>query len=406
MLTITVSQLNRYIKAVIEEDKKLGDVYIKGEITGFSRHLKSGHCYFKLADNGSTVRAVMFRQCAGLLEFEPEDGMAVLARASVGVYERDGAYQLYVTELMPDGAGALAVALSQRKARLEAMGVFDSARKKPLPAFPARIGVATSCSGAALRDIQTVIQRRWPLCSLVLCSALVQGEKAPASLKSALITLDGAGCDIIILARGGGSAEELWVFNDEELVTAVFRCATPVVSAVGHETDYTLCDFAADARAPTPSAAAELAVPDGQDISRQITRSRARLRVCARQLIQSKKAALNRAEIHPALRSPVNSLIKSQKKVDIYRKALYNSKRIFIQTLENRISARASLLDSLSPLRVLSRGYCLARKGEAAASASALSAGDMLELCFSDGAATAQVLDVQCAREIKATERK
>jgi len=397
MMTVTVSQLNRYIKALLEDDKKLGDVYIKGEIAGFSRHIKSGHCYFKLADKDSVVRAVMFRQCAELLGFEPEDGVAVLARASVGVFERDGAYQLYVTELMPDGAGAHAIALRQRKARLESMGVFDAARKKRPPAFPERVGVATSSSGAAIEDIKTVIGRRWPLCTLVLCSAQVQGEKAPASLKSALLTLDGAGCDVIILARGGGSAEDLWAFNDEELVLTVFRCSTPIISAVGHETDSTLCDFAADVRAPTPSAAAELAVPNKKELSMLFMRSYSRLNACAKRLIHSRKAALNRIESRPALRSPVNSVLNSRKKVDIYHKTLYNGKRIFIQALGERLNSRAALLDSLSPLRVLSRGYCLARKGDAVVNAAALNAGDVLSVRFCDGDAAVQVMDVHLA---------
>ena len=392
MLTITVSQLNRYVKAVLEEDPRLRDVYIKGEIAGLVRHRTSGHCYFKLADEGGSVKVVMFSRHAGLLEFEPTEGMAVLARASVGVYERDGAYQLYVTEMMPDGAGALAVALAQRKERLTAQGVFDPTKKKPLPAFPHKIGVVTSKSGAALQDIRTVVERRWPLCTLVLCSAQVQGKDAPASLKKALKALDSVDCDVILLARGGGSAEELWSFNDEELVLTVHRCQTPVISAVGHETDYTLCDYAADARAPTPSAAAELAVPDRQEQLRRIRGLEENLRQMANNQLATRRQILERMASHPALKSPGAMVDRCKEKVDIYHKALYNSKRLLIRRLENRLTAGAGLLDSLSPLRVLDRGYCLAlRKDAPVTRAKILKVGDKLELRFSDGSAMAAV---------------
>ncbi|MGI6403953.1 MAG: exodeoxyribonuclease VII large subunit [Oscillospiraceae bacterium] len=392
MLTITVSQLNRYVKAVLEEDPRLREVYVKGEIAGLVRHRTSGHCYFKLADEGGSVKAVMFSRHAQLLEFEPADGMAVLARASVGVYERDGVYQLYVTEMMPDGAGALAVALAQRKERLAAQGVFDPANKKPLPAFPRRIGVVTSKSGAALQDIRTVIERRWPLCTLVLCSAQVQGSKAPVSLKRALETLDRAGCDVLLLARGGGSAEELWSFNDEELVLAVHRCRTPVISAVGHEIDYTLCDYAADARAPTPSAAAELAVPDRQELLRRIGELEDNLWKLANNQLSLRRQMVARMASHPALRSPGAVVERYKEKVDICHKALYNSKRILIQRLENRMARGAGLLDSLSPLRVLDRGYCIVLQEDAPViRAKSLQVGDALELRFLDGSAKAAV---------------
>lgn len=253
MLTVTVSQLNRYVKAVLEEDKKLRDLYVRGEISNYTRHFRSGHLYFSLRDATGSIKAVMFKSHAGDLRFEPEDGMAVLVRASVGVYERDGVYQLYITDIQPEGAGAQAVAFEQINKKLTAEGLFAPEHKKPLPAYPRRVGVVTSETGAAIRDIENVLSRRYPLCTLVLSPAVVQGREAPASLIRALKALDrDGGCDVIILGRGGGSAEDLWCFNDEALARAVFAAHTPVISAVGHEVDFTICDFVSDLRAPTP----------------------------------------------------------------------------------------------------------------------------------------------------------
>ena len=241
MLTITVSQLNRYLKATLDENSKLRDLYVRGEVAGFVRNSGSGHCYFSLLDEASRVKAVIFRQQAELLNFEPQNGMLVLARCSLSVYERDGNYQLNVRELLPVGEGALAVALAQRKAKLEKLGVFDPARKKPLPIYPRRIGVVTSADGAALQDIIAVLRRRFPPAVLVHVHAVVQGEQAPTSICAALALLDTAGCDVIILSRGGGAKEDLSAFDDEAVVLAVFSCGTPVISAVGHQTDHTLC---------------------------------------------------------------------------------------------------------------------------------------------------------------------
>ena len=393
-MTITVSQLNRYLRAVIEEDEKLKDVYIRGEIAGFVRHNQSGHCYFRLTDGESAVKAVMFRQSAELLPFRPEDGMAVLCRCSLGVFERDGVYQLYVSELMPSGEGAKAVALAQRKARLAQMGVFDPAIKKPLPVYPMRVGLVTSAVGAALQDIIAVFARRWPLCTLVLAPALVQGEEAPASICAALDRTDQAGCDLIILSRGGGSKEDLSAFDSEDVVLAVHRAQTPVISAVGHETDHTLCDWAADARAPTPSAAAELATPDKGVLSHRLAEMGEWLARSARGGINARRAALSGLAAHPTLRSPKNAVNKCKEKLDIHTKILYNSSQIIIRHHRARLSEVAARLDALSPLRVLERGYCLAVKGDKVAGAADLSVGDGLDLRFYDAVARAQILEI------------
>ena len=398
MLTITVSQLNRYLKATLEENDKLRDLYVRGEIAGFVRHDSSGHCYFRLVDEQSGVKAVAFRQQAQLLGFDPVDGMSVLARCSLGVYERDGAYQLYVRELIPTGEGALAVALAQRKVKLEKMGVFDPARKKTLPTYPGRIGVATSAASAALQDITAVVKRRFPAAVLVLAPTLVQGELAPASICAALKRLDSAGCDVIILSRGGGSKEDLSAFDDESVVLAVFGCTTPVICAVGHQTDYTLCDYAADARAPTPSAAAELATPDKQELLRRLGERTELFAGQANRLLKEHRVALGVISAHPAMSSPHRAVDKCKEKLDIYAKALYNSTRIIMQGQVARLGRQAARLDSLSPLKVLERGYCLTLKDEQVSTAAILAAGDEVALRFCDGQAKAEILEVRAER--------
>ena len=260
MHTLTVTQLNRYVKAVLEENPKLTDLFLKAEVSDFTRNYRSGHCYFSLKDENSSVRAVMWAGAASALGFLPEDGMSVIARVSVSLYERDGSFQVYVNDLIPEGEGAAAVAFRQRVERLGKLGVFDPALKKPIPARPMRIGVVTSEAGAAIGDITHVLSRRWPVAKMLFCPAQVQGEGASESLIASLKALDGK-CDVIIIGRGGGSSEDLRAFQDEALAMAVHRAKTPVISAVGHEMDISICDMAADLRAPTPSAAAELAVP-------------------------------------------------------------------------------------------------------------------------------------------------
>ena len=262
-MVLTVSQLNTYLRAVIEEDDHLSSVFVCGEISNFTNHIRSGHWYFSLKDENSILKAVMFRTANQRLRFRPESGMRVIVRGRIGVFERDGVYQLYAEDMQPDGTGALALAFEQLRRRLEAEGLFRAERKKTLPPFPATIGVITSPTGAARRDIENVLGRRFPAANILFAPVLVQGENAPEQLAAAVARMNRDGrADVIIIGRGGGSAEELWAFNDERVVRAVAASEIPVISAVGHETDVTLCDFAADRRAPTPSAAAELAVPE------------------------------------------------------------------------------------------------------------------------------------------------
>ena len=258
---LTVTALNRYVKARLDGDDFLFDLALRGEIANFVQNARSGHCYFSLRDEQSSVKAVMFRSDARRLAFRPEEGMRVVVRCRATLYERDGAFQIYVNDMFPDGIGAAQLAFEQLKARLEAEGLFDPAHKKPLPAYPQCIGLVTSRTGAALQDIRNVIGRRWPLARLLLCPVNVQGFEAAGEIAAAIRRLDQTGkADVILVARGGGSREDLWVFNAEVIARAAYRCKTPLISAIGHEIDYTLLDFVADLRAPTPSAAAELAL--------------------------------------------------------------------------------------------------------------------------------------------------
>lgn len=403
MTVLTVSQLNRYVKAVLEADKKLADVYIKGEISNFVHHFRSGHFYFSLKDESGSVRAVMFKNNAAELRFEPENGMSVLVRANLGVYERDGVYQLYVTDIQPDGAGALGLAFEQLKRKLLERGLFDEAFKKPLPVYPVRIGVVTSQTGAAFMDIINVISRRYPLCTVVLAPAQVQGKEAPESLVKALKSLDNTGnCDVIIIGRGGGSAEDLFSFNDERLAYAIFEAVTPVVSAVGHEIDYTICDFAADVRAPTPSAAAELVTPQASALSQKLTEIRENLAATVDFKLKQSEKRMSELRRTGALSSPMNYVFKNQQRLDFFSQTLYNKKYVDLRRFGRELAHRASLLESLSPLGVLARGYCVAfRDNKAILQASSLTEGNNINIRFCDGSAKASILEVITNNEKK-----
>ena len=357
---ISVSALNRYVKTLFDANDTLFDLALRGEIANFVRNARSGHCYFTLRDEACSVKAVMFRSDASRLAFRPEEGMRVVVRCRATLYERDGAFQVYITEMFPDGIGAAQLALEQLKARLEKEGLFDAAHKKTLPAFPVCIGIVTSKTGAALQDIRNVISRRWPAAKLLLCPVTVQGFEAAQQVADAIQVLDRRkDVDEIIVARGGGSREDLWVFNAEVIARAAFRCRKPLISAIGHEIDYTILDFVADQRAPTPSAAAELAVPDRaeqerilQNLQQNIRKNmQNRLDLCYNGLEQYNYVL---EQNHPAdvLQQKQNAL--QQLQMDI-RTQLREKQLSAVQKLQHG----AELADSLNPYRVLARGYAM-----------------------------------------------
>ena len=342
---ISVSDLNHYVKTLLDVNDGLFDLALRGEIANFVQNARSGHCYFSLRDDACSVKAVMFRTDARRLAFRPEEGMRVVVRCRATLYERDGAFQVYVNEMFPDGLGAAQLALEQLKARLEKEGLFDSAHKKPLPAYPECIGVVTSKTGAALQDIRNVISRRF---------------EAARQIAAAIRTLDQSGkVDEIIVARGGGSREDLWVFNAEEIARAAFRCKTPLISAIGHEIDYTILDFVADQRAPTPSAAVELAVPDREEqqrifenIEENIHKNiQKRLALCYNGLEQY-NFLLEQSAPSKILQQYSSRLQQVQQAIQAQQKARMNDKNMQLQHA-------AALAASLNPYRVLARGYAL-----------------------------------------------
>ncbi|PWM25159.1 MAG: exodeoxyribonuclease VII large subunit [Oscillospiraceae bacterium] len=390
---LKVSQLNRYVRSRLEEDARLREVYVAGEIGSMTAHPRSGHLYFTLKDADASVRAVMFASHAEHLRFFPKPGLAVVARGTATLYERDGGFQLIVTELMLDGAGALGIAFERLKQALAAQGLFDTAKKRPIPPFPSTIGLVTSASGAALQDILSVAQRRNPSVSLILAPAAVQGKEAAASIAAAIRRLNEDGrSEVLIVGRGGGSAEDLWAFNEEETVRAVAGSAIPVISAVGHETDTTLCDYAADLRAATPTAAAELAIPDRTGILERLSRSGVTLRERIDRILAKKQQELDRIRTTPALQDSSYFLTKNRQKLDELSNSLRRLACTGIERRADALGAKTALLESLSPLGVLSRGYVIAQaEGKPIRNASELSVGEALTLRFYRGGAAVRV---------------
>lgn len=393
---ITVSQLNRYIASKIRSDLKLKGVAVKGEISNFNIHYKSGHAYFTVKDSTSALKAVMFSSCVSRLKFVPEDGMSVLVMGNIEVYERDGVYQIIATEIAPLGVGDMHVQLEQTKKRLEKMGVFDLAAKKKIPLVPKKIAVVTSLTAAALQDIIHVTERRYPVCSIEVYPAQVQGAAAAQTICKALSAADKSGADTIILARGGGSNEDLMVFNDESVALAVHACNTPVISAVGHETDTTLADYAADMRAPTPSAAAEIATPDKADILNAVSLLKQKLDRAMELKIDRAQSQVENCEKLIRLYSPIKRLEQSEKTVCDLEKRLSTIMDRRLEKLSAQLDGYVTSLNMLSPFNVLGRGYAIVKKGDSVAdSVSMLSEGDEVNIRLSDGSVAAKITSVK-----------
>lgn len=398
---LSVSQLNRYVKSLLDGDPLLKDLLLRGEISNFVCHQRSGHCYFTLKEGDCAVRAVMFSRYANDLLFEPENGMAVILRGAVSLYERDGSYQLYVYDMQPDGKGALQVAFEQLYRKLDRQGLFSQQNKQPIPTDARRIGVVTSASGAAFWDIVNVLSRRCPLATLVFCPAQVQGEAAAQSMVQALDVLEQQGnCDVIILGRGGGSMEDLWCFNDEQLVRRVARCTVPLISAVGHETDFTLCDYAADLRAPTPSAAAELAAPDLSDLPAQLQDYAQRIFAAGERLLSGKTRQILEQSERFARLSPQKRLRQDEKKLQNLANTIQLSLKNGIMKREEQLQLQTARLRALDPLAKLSGGYgYITKQGRTVSSVREVSMGDVLTIRVCDGTVQAVVEQVSANEE-------
>lgn len=389
---LSVTQLNEYLKMVIEGDRVLSNVFVRGEISNFKLY-SSGHAYFTLKDDAGQLKSVMFRSYFSRMTFMPEDGMRVIAHGRVSVYETSGQYQLYVDDMQPDGAGSLAMRFEQLKRKLAAEGLFDEARKRPLPPMPRRIGVITSPSGAAVHDIINVLGRRFPAAEMILYPSEVQGAQAPAQLISGVEFFSMTGLvDVIILGRGGGSAEDLWAFNDEYLARAVASCAVPIISAVGHESDFTICDFVADRRAPTPSAAAEIAVPDINEILRSLAVTQSGLQATMQKRIAQETRILNQIAQSRVFSRPDQMLDHFRIRLDEREADL---SRAVEQTILQKRQTTASLvgkLQALNPLSVLARGYATVSKdGKSITSVKQINDNDTLDIRMADGSVRATV---------------
>ena len=391
---LSVTQLNTYIKSIIDGDSLLRSLYVVGEISNFTNHYRTGHFYLTLKDENCAVKAVMFASANRRLKFMPENGMKVIVRGRVSVFERDGQYQLYIDDMQPDGLGALNLAFEQLKNRLAQEGLFDERFKKPIPYRCMRIGVVTSATGAVIQDIRNVISRRYPLAEIILAPVQVQGASAAPQIADAIERFNsGDYADVLIVGRGGGSLEDLWAFNEEIVARAVFKSHIPIISAVGHETDFTICDFVADLRAPTPSAAAELAVPD---IREDIAFVQTVVYECEATLLQRVNDEKERLEmIKERLRYRSPSMLIDQKiqTVDTLMTSALLSVQRKLDSETARLSSTAARLDALSPLKVMARGYSIVTKDEkVVASSKALKKGDRITVGFSDGERKCEVL--------------
>lgn len=391
----TVSELTTYIRQLFELDYRLQDVEVSGEISNFTR-ASSGHLYFTLKDSTAQIRCVMWRNQAERLRFRPAEGDAVMAHGRISVYEASGQYQLYVDQLQPAGRGDLAVAFEQLKQKLASEGLFDAEFKQPIPPFPRRLGIVTSANAAALRDILNVLRRRNPLLSVLIAPTLVQGEQAPEQIIRALQWLDSRDdIDTIIIARGGGSIEDLWAFNDERVARAVFAARHPIISGVGHETDFTIVDFVADLRAPTPSAAAELATNSLADIIPYLAQARQRLNTAVSELLLAEREALRAQRQWLRLLSPRRQLDAARQHVDVLADRLNRVTQRRLDQWRARLDVARTGLMSASPLATLQRGYAIVRRedGTVVGRIAQAHAGDRLSIQVSDGIFSANVSD-------------
>lgn len=385
---LTVSELNKYIKYLVSRDFILSGLWVKGEISNFKSHY-SGHFYFTLKDEKSVLKCVMFKSHAASLQFMPEDGMKMLIRGYISVFERDGQYQLYAEEMQPDGIGALYVAFEALKKKLQAEGFFDETRKRKLPYMPGSIGVVTSSTGAVIRDIINILSRRFYNVNVKLYPVQVQGTQAAGQIAAAVRRFNELNnVDVIIVARGGGSLEELWAFNEEIVARSIYESRLPVISAVGHETDFTIADFVADMRAPTPSAAAELVMPERSQVENMLDSLKMRLRNAAVKKVAMERLILKRLCESVAFRQPYDKLYQDRMLLDIQKRYMQKALAALFTSYRNRLALLAAGLNNLSPLNSLARGYSIvkSKKGDnLIKSIKSVGIGDRLEVYLTDG---------------------
>jgi exodeoxyribonuclease VII large subunit len=393
---ISVTELNNRIKDLLDSDPFLGNVCVRGELSNYKIY-PSGHHYFTLKDAESSLRCVMFKSAASRLRFRPESGMGVTVWGRVAVYPRDGAYQLYCADMMPEGAGDLQVAFEQLKAKLAAEGLFDAVHKKPLPKYPVRIAVITSSAGAAVHDIIRVLGKRWPSAKVILLPVRVQGAEAPPEIAGALRYANACKiADLIITGRGGGSIEDLWAFNDERVARAIYASEIPVISAVGHEPDVTISDFVADLRAATPSNAAELAVPDENELRESLMSADIRLGQAMRKQIGAYRSALSDMASRRVMKSPTGFVDQRRMELDGVRTHLAAASESALAERKSGFIRLAAKLDALSPLKVLGRGYAIASgvNGEIIKDAGQTSVGEKLRLRLQHGSLACRVEEI------------
>ena len=392
---LTVTAVTKYIKYKIDTDDNLKCIFIKGEISNCKYH-STGHIYFSIKDENSILNAIMFSTNAKKLTFTPNDGMKVLITGRISVYEAAGRYQIYVEEMIEDGVGNLYAEFEKLKKKLETKGLFDSNHKKDIPKMPSKVGVITASTGAAIRDIVSTIKRRFPICEIYLFPSLVQGENASKDLVNKLLQADNYGVDVIIIGRGGGSIEDLWAFNDEELANTIYNAKTPIISAVGHEVDFTICDFVSDLRAPTPTGAAELAVPNMSDIMINLEHLKIRLNESLNKKIDYNKLLLNNLKNSFVLKNPMLLYENKKQNIDLYFEKLNNMMNYRLERTNTKLSNLINKLELLNPLSVLSKGYSVTYKDDKVIKdASKLKKNDSVTIRLYNGLFEAKVEEIK-----------
>ncbi|AJQ27780.1 exodeoxyribonuclease VII large subunit [Pelosinus fermentans] len=397
MNIFSVSEITKYIKQLFEYDSKVSSVFIRGEISNFKKHY-SGHCYFTLKDSNATIKAVMFKSRAQFLKFEPKDGMKIIVGGQITVFERDGQYQLYANQLVPDGIGELSLAFAQLKEKLENEGLFADTLKKDLPVLPKVVGILTSATGAVIKDIMIVAKRRHPGILLKLYPVQVQGPEAPMQIVHGIEVFNELNnVDVIIVGRGGGSIEELWAFNDERVVRAIVASKIPIVSAVGHQTDYTLADFAADRRAATPSQAAEFVVPDVRELYKYVSTLHNMLESNIRNVLQHHFRRLEQSTLNRVFTYPYEVLADRQQALDNCMQRLEQAIKVIVRDKKHTFTITAEKLAMLNPLAVLARGYSIVHTldGQVVKDTAALQPGQKIEIVLNRGRVDAEIIHIQ-----------